>query len=303
MQVKSDVVESSATTIARQIYEQQGITRSDICNADLSDIYHGLTTVYPPANIAQAGDMLARVDRSAGENCEPFWGVIVETRKHHALEAVISSVLEVCNIPVQLFHGARNREFIMSTSIAEMVENGKVVLTELDFQHLEARDYNGLMLYPGFWECMTGRSKILVFQTDSLCCGKSSYTLNDFSAFDYIGCNWDRRRPAGLIVDGGNGGFSLRDWSKSMKCLECFDPLLWPGGEDGYFAFHMELMGAHVATYEECGKFGTQRDFLDNSLGCHQVTLLERPQLEAFMTYCPEAKTVFPRAYLKLSDE
>jgi hypothetical protein len=89
----------------------------------------------------------------------------------------------------------------------------------------------------------------------------------------------------------------------SMKCLTCFDPALWPGGEDGYFAFHMELMGARVATHKESGRFGTQQEFLDKSLGGHQVNLLKRQELEVFMKYCPEAKTVFPQAYLKLTDE
>jgi hypothetical protein len=116
MQEKYDVVESSASIIARQLYEQQGISRSKICSTDLSDIYHGLTAVYPPANLSHAADMLASVDQSADNNPEPFWGVIVETREHQALETVISSFLEVCKIPVQLFHGALNREFIMSTA-------------------------------------------------------------------------------------------------------------------------------------------------------------------------------------------
>jgi hypothetical protein len=191
----------------------------------------------------------------------------------------------------------------MSTGIAGMVERGKVILSELEVNHLEPRDYNGLMMSPRFWKCMLGRRKILIFQADSICCSQSNYSLKSFSEFDYIGCNWGRQRPVGLIIDGGNGGFSLRDWSMSMKCLTCFDPALWPGGEDGYFAFHMELMGARVATHKESGRFGTQQEFLDKSLGGHQVNLLKRQELEVFMKYCPEAKTVFPQAYLKLTDE
>lgn len=303
MQENYDAMESSASIIARQLYEQQGISRSKICSADLSDVYQGLTTVYPPANVSLAVEMLASVEQPAGNDPEPFWGVIVETRKHLALEKVISSVLEVCKIPVQLFHSAFNREFILSTGIAEKVENGQVVLSELAAHPLVPKDYNGLLMSPSFWKCMHGRRKILVFQADSICCSNSRYTLRDFAGFDYIGCNWGRQRPVGLVIDGGNGGFSLRDWAISMACLERFDPASWPGGEDGYFAFHMELMGGRVANGKESGRFGTQQKFLDKSLGAHQVNLLEDTELEAFMEYCPEAKIVFPQAYQKLTDK
>jgi len=294
MQENHDIVESSASIIAKQLFEQQGITRSDICGADISEIYRDLTVAYPPANFTRASEMLAGVDQVSGDDPEPFWGVIVETRKHPALETVISSVLEVCKIPVQLFHGSHNIDFIMSTSVAGMVERGQVVLSRLNADHVEPRDYNGILMSPSFWKCMHGRGKILVFQTDSLCCRNSRYRLNDFSEFDYIGCTWARQRPVGLTIDAGNGGFSLRDWAMSMKCIACFDPIPWPGGEDGYYAFHMDLMGAHVATQTESGKFGTQEYFLDKSLGGHRVGLLKPMELWAFMSYCPEAKDVFP---------
>lgn len=295
MKKNSDIVKSSASIIARQLYEQKGISRSDISSVDLSEIYRELRTIHPSVDNARTAEILAEVEQTTDDNPEPFWGVIVETREHPSLEAVISSVSEVCEIPVQLFHGASNREFILSTGIAERVDSGQVVLSALDTLQLTASDYNGLMMSPEFWKCMSGRRKILVFQADSICCKQSRFSLRDFSEYDYIGSNWSRQRPVGLILDGGNGGFSLRDWSLSRKCLASFDPALWPGGEDGYFAFHLELMGACVASHEESGRFGTQDEFLDKSLGGHRISKLKRGELEAFMNYCPEAKIIFPR--------
>jgi len=64
-------------------------------------------------------------------------------------------------------------------------------------------------------------------------------------------------RPIGMIIDGGNGGLSLRDWGEPVKSLERFSTRFWPGGEDGYFAFHMGLIGGRIGHCNECAKFST----------------------------------------------
>jgi hypothetical protein len=292
---KDLAVLSSASLIAQQLLEDRGISRDRISSADLLHVYRDLAVVFPFADLRQADGMLQSVKPPPIiSDSAQYLGVIIETRKHHALETVVENVLDVCGIPIQLFHGNTNREFIMSTRIAELVDRGKVVLSALDADHLQPSEYNALLMSPRFWELLCDRDKVLVFQTDSLCCRQSNYRLDDFSDFDYIGCTWGRQRPVGLIIDGGVGGFSLRDWTTSMQCISRFDPSLWPGGEDGYFAFHMDLIGARVANQEESGRFGTQELFLDESFGGHRINLLQPKQLEAFMQYCPEAVHVFP---------
>ena len=292
---KDLAVLSSASLIAQQLLEDRGIPRDRISSADLLHVYRDLAVVFPFADLRQAEGMLQSV-KPPPVNNDPaqYLGIIIETRKHHALETVVENVLDACGIPIQLFHGKMNREFILSTRIAELADRGKVILSALDAEHLQQSEYNALLMSPRFWELLCGRGKVLVFQTDSLCCRQSKYRLEDFSDFDYIGCTWGRRRPVGLVIDGGVGGFSLRDWAISVQCLARFDPSLWPGGEDGYFAFHMDLIGARVANPEESGRFGTQDYFLDKSFGGHRVGLLEPAELEAFMQYCPEAGKVFP---------
>lgn len=285
-------MESSAREIARKFRDRRGRRHATIESADLRDTYRKLSAVFRPTDPSIAAGLLATASRPDGQDRQPFWGVIVETRKHKALEPVVLSITEVCDIPVQLFHGKANREFIQSTAIGKLIHREQVVLSQLDADRLKPRDYNTLLMSREFWKRMVGRKKILVFQTDSICCSRSAYSLEDFEQFDYIGCNWDRKRPVGLIVDGGNGGFSLRDWSASMECLDRFDPGKWPGGEDGYFAFHMELMGRRVASIEEAGRFGTQRIFRDKSLGCHKIGRLRPRELKAFLDYCPEARQI-----------
>ena len=123
-------------------------------------------------------------------------------------------------------------------------------------------------------------------------CNNSPYNLNTFLDFDYIGSTWARTRPVGITIDGGNGGLSLRSWEKSLQCLEQFPSSFWPGGEDGYFGFHMELIGAKVGKDVDCAKFSTHRYFRYKSFGAHKISGLNKKDKDAFIQYCPEAKKI-----------
>ena len=233
---------------------------------------------------------------------EVLWGVIVETRPLPALEHSVLSVVKKCQIPVQIFHSSANLNFIMNSRIAALVASGTVILTPLNVpQRIAIDGYNALLLSPDFWEAMIGRQKVLIFQHDSLCCTNSPFVASDFFKFDYVGAPWGRRRPVGLIIDGGNGGFSLRDWGKSVECLARFSPAEWPAGEDGFFAFHLDVMGAAVARMEDCALFATQGRFTDLTFGAHKIGLLDNEDLKRFITYSPEALNIFPHLTRRLN--
>ena len=220
-------------------------------------------------------------------------GVIVETRPHRALEFVVCNFIENTGKRVQLFHGINNHEYILNSQIMKFVESGKVILTQLPINNLDASLYNSLFLNVSFWDAIVGRGKIIIFQTDSLVCNNSIYTLNDFLKFDYIGASWlNRLRHNGLIVDGGVGGFSLRDYAKSKECTERFQSAAWLGGEDDFFAFHIELIGGKVGTTQECEKFCTQNVFTKKSYGAHQIKNLNKKELDNFLQYCPEGSKI-----------
>ncbi len=218
----------------------------------------------------------------------PVSGVIVETREHPALEFVVNQVALKLQIPILLIHGLKNREFILSTTISRLIDKGKVVLIPLTLDSLSASQYNALLLTKEFWQFIGGE-KVLVFQTDSVLCEQSDYALSDFLTYDYIGSEWFRFRPQNFLADGGVGGLSVRDSDKMISCLDRFPPCHWCGGEDGYFAFHLDVMGAKIGRGIECSKFSTQFAFQCRSFGAHCITDLDLPALQRFLRYAPEA--------------
>jgi len=157
---------------------------------------------------------------------------------------------------------------------------------------LPARRYNALFLNREFWNCFAGRNKILVFQTDALVCSASPYSLADFCSFDYIGSAWKFSRPIGLVINGGSGGLSLRDWKCCTRSLETFPAEAWPGGEDGYFGFHLELMGSGVGQADDCARFSSQQFFKYKSFGVHKPRLMNQVTRQMFLKYCPEIQRI-----------
>ena len=274
--------------------EHRGITRDHIRGEHLADVYRRLNDIASAPDFASIRESLPGRGPTTVAADSPVLGVIVETRRHPALEFVVLNFSRTLKVPIQLFHGSGNLEFIMSTEIAGLVSEGKVQLVELKVHDLRASSYNALLMTREFWTLVGSRNKILVFQSDAIACEQSDYRLSDFLAFDYIGSKWPRNRPVGLLIDGGNGGLSLRDWKKSYECLGRFPPESWTGGEDGYFAFHIDLMGGKVGRATDCARFCTQYEFLYKSLGAHKISCLGEASRAAFLQYCKEAELLVP---------
>jgi hypothetical protein len=281
--------ESTAQAIARG-FEKRGTHRDDIGSQDLMPFYAAMNPIN--ARVVSTGG--SRFEFRGGDmyTTDSAWAVIVETREHPSLEFIVCQFARNLNIGIQIFHGPENRRFITDSAIGRLIDNGQVHLTDLGVNKLSNRYYNEMLLSPSFWDAIYGRGKILIFQTDSILCDNSAYSLDDFIQFDYIGSKWGRYRPIGILVDGGSGGLSLRDWDWTTKCLDRFPPIPWPGGEDGYFAFHMDLMGRYVARARDCEKFSTQMNFACRSFGAHQIQRLGESALQRFLEYCPEARVI-----------
>ena len=280
--------ESTAQVTSRKLLNK-GILQEDITSVHIRNVYTSLKKLSSAPDFASISRILPNQSKTTIDDTCPMLGVIVETRQHPAIDFVVNNFINNTQIPIQIFHGKNNLDFIMSTSISKLVHDGKVYLTQLDINELSANKYNALLLSKIFWRNVLARNKILIFQTDTVSCNHSDYTSNDFILYDYIGSKWPRQRPVGLIIDGGNGGLSLRDWEKTYECLSRFPPEYWVGGEDGYFAFHIDLIGGKIGKGSECAKFSTQGEFLFKSWGGHQISCLSKEAQAAFIDYCEEA--------------
>ena len=186
--------QSSAARLALELKNKHAISQPEIQSHHVDTIYQEMKRIPSAVDPSNAAELLNLNVAKHPIRFEHACGIIIETRNHFALETVVLNITHTCNIPVQLFHGTNNLEFIMSTKIAQLVVTGEVVLTKLNINSFSANLYNALLLSREFWKAMCGRNKILVFQTDSLCCYQSDYTLSHFFDFDYVGGSWHRHR-------------------------------------------------------------------------------------------------------------
>lgn len=274
-----------------------GLAQADIRGRHLSYVYRKLRHLNGSPVDSLPGLTISNSQTDARGSVESLWGVIVEPREHPLLEYVVNNVHSTLGIPIQIFHGAASRDYILASTIGSLINKGDVVLSELNVNTLlPSKILNGFHMLDDFWSSMEARKKILFFQTDSIVCKDSEYDISDFLSYDYIGSKWRSRRPNYLVIHGGNGGLSIRDWSASVECIHRFPPHLWEGAEDEYFAFHLPVMGCKVGNELSCAKFATEEIFLTKSFGAHKIDRLPPDELEAFLAYCPEAKRLIEGA-------
>ena len=171
--------------------------------------------------------------------------VIVETRKHKALQFVLNNFMS--NLPndwkLQIFHGYDNNDYVSEVVKSNKILNDRVVyLNDLNVGELNHDSYVELFTSKRFWSLCEGEM-ILIFQTDSMLCPNSEYKVEDFEHFDYIGGYW------GNVLDPldinytrvMNGGLSLRKKSFMLDIIENqLQSYLENGGNpcEDYFVSH-----------------------------------------------------------------
>lgn len=260
----------TTASLLKREYGNNNYKASDLNGELLKNFYGSLKPVTPP-DFSNIGTILEKLIIPDQRNML-LSGVIVETRRHKNIKLVVDNFFQNLDCPLVFCFGQNNREYVMDHIGQEFRQN--VVLQELNCEKIDAQTYNAIFLSAQFWRALASKGKILTIQTDSWISKFSDFIIEDFMEFDFIGSAYSRLRPIGIIADGGNGGLSLRDWHKSVACIKKFNPKYWRGGEDGYFNFHIDLLGGKVADFGSCLKFGTQSIHAYNSWGFHQPSLL-----------------------------
>lgn len=144
-----------------------------------------------------------------------FGSVIVEPRKHPALEFVIKNILDKTPLlsPMVVVHGTTNRTWIQEKLRASLSpeDYARISFRSCGKANLTGREYNQLLKLSSFWTALPF-AKILVFQTDSIILSKDRNQILRYLQYVYVGAPW----KGGKV---GNGGFSLRDKAYCLNVI------------------------------------------------------------------------------------
>jgi hypothetical protein len=151
-----------------------------------------------------------------------YTAVIIEPRKHKALEFVLKNALENLNDDwkILLFHGTQNIEY--SQAIQQRLNTPRLFLHQLDVDNLNQVTYSELLASKQTIYEHIDTEYFLIFQTDSMIFSEHKNLIYDFinMGVDYVGapwliCNYPPTKVRGFI---GNGGMSLRK-TATMKAI------------------------------------------------------------------------------------
>lgn len=294
----NEIQETSTAQVLLAELRGKGIKGGDINESHLRETYERMPREIPVPPVREVTSLLS-LPRPY-EEISGTAAVIIETRPISYLPVIVEQVYRRLGIPIHVFHGRKNGDLLDTKILNKLRRSGSLTLSELSCDSIDHTIYNALMMSPAFWEKTIARGRVLVFQADAVLCENSPFDLKDFEVYDYIGSLWGRYRPENIVVDGGNGGLSLRSWDQMMTCFERFPGHGWHGGEDTYFCFHMEIIGAQVGLPNACARFGTQFRFLEESFGAHKPNSLPFRDQIAFLGYCPEAAPIIEGKFASL---
>ena len=210
--------------------------------------------------------------------------LILETRKHKALEFVLNNFMT--NISDEwsflLFCGNLNEDFCKD--ILSRVDTDRIQLINMGVDTMTWSEYNRYFSTDLTFYSYIPTEIFLVFQTDSMIFSKYKENINDFLKYDYVGAPWNNDRFGGV----GNGGLSLRRKSKMLEIIETVNYL--GEAEDIYFCNNM-LVELYRPTMEEAKHFSVEEVFHPTSFGCHKPW--DRGFDKELLDVYPEIKVLF----------
>jgi len=220
------------------------------------------------------------------QNNYKYTAIIIEPREHKALEFVLKNFNDNLSDEWQfiVFHGNKNKEYTEKICKKVFIPE-RVKLIDLKVDDLNQYTYSGVLLEKSFYDNIK-TEHFLIFQTDSIICGKYKKTIDDFLKYDYIGA------PYGDNTGVGNGGLSLRKKSKMLEILnKCKikddkDRYLM---EDRVFSYGCDDIDIHLPSIKEANNFSIESTMSNKSFGIHKAYhYLDDKQINAINEWCPE---------------
>jgi len=243
-----------------------------------------------------------------------YTAVIVEPRKHKALDFVLRNALDCLSKEwrIILFHGTKNITYVkdLETNIC----NDRLCLVELPgVENLNNITYSELFTTRSIIYDNIDTEVFIVFQTDSIIFKKNAHKINEYieKEYDYIGPPWLQTNyyytKASNFI--GNGGFSLR---RKTKMLEIIDSIDWYSlteycdkVEDLFFSICRDNISVSKPEYnvalEFClGEVPLNETQLHNTFACHQTGIITNNDNSNNSSYIKLLYSVYPELeYLK----
>ena len=206
-----------------------------------------------------------------------YTAIIVEPRKHKALEFVLQNICDCLSKDwkVILFHGINNIEY--SQNISEKLNNlnnNRIHLVNLNIDNLNLISYSKIFASKNTIYDYIDTELFLVFQTDSMIIKKNAYLINNYLNYDYVGSPWKITNyiPTQNCNFIGNGGFSLRRKSKMIEIIEKIQ--YNDNHEDLYFSNNYEpIIYVKKPEYKIACNFCVEEVFSELTFAFHKCWL------------------------------
>ena len=210
--------------------------------------------------------------RDRDYSSDSLTAIIVEPRKHRALDFVLGNFLENLDRRwrIIVFHGTENEAFVKDIIAAKRTD--RITTASIGKSNLTKEEYSAYMMSTEFLYRVP-TDIFLIFQTDSMICPNFKNTIEQFLKYDYVGAPWkeipkDYMREGSLV---GNGGLSLRRKTKMLEILEnC--PISPPNiPEDVYFASSCPAVRIHKPPVSIAKEFSIEMLYSPKSWGIHRA--------------------------------
>jgi hypothetical protein len=217
-----------------------------------------------------------------------YTAVIIEPRKHKALEFVLNNFMENLNDDwgFIIFHSNTNKkmvENIMDTTLAKYKNKTKLINLNIDNKDFTIKEYSTLFYDKTFYHYIPTET-FLIFQTDSIILKENKHKINDFLDYDYVGAPWPITMGILGKMEVGNGGLSLRKKSKMLELLNYkkkYNDLIIAVNdekkfgkyiaEDKFFnGYYIKEVNVKKPSFNESKKFSVESIYYDSPFGIHK---------------------------------
>ena len=244
---------------------------------------------------------------------------IIDTRP---LDTLVPLILHFSAVlgpewPIVVFTGPSPPPAFNCAPFVRLIKAGLLQIVTLpeNVKLFSAFTVSAFLTDPWLWEQLAPADHVLLFQADSIICGNSEKTVDEFLEYDFIGA------PVSMYYGVGfNGGLSLRNRNMMLSVISLWN--FTAEGEykqehpdDESFEFHdvedqwyykkMVKMppkadgspAAHLPNPEVAASFVVEAIWSDHPLGYHQVERWQSDNLAKVNRWCPEWKLIKEGSY------